>query len=207
MKRLDHLIVATPDLTATVEEFTTRFGVRPAEGGSHPGRGTRNALLALGPDTYLEILGPDPTQPPPARPRWAGLDGLPATRLATWIVKSEDLERDLEHARLAGEELGGVMTGARRRADGVELRWRMAGADAPRMDGILPFLIDWGTSPHPAATSPGGVRLISLKGEHPDAARARVVLEALGLDLLVADGPAPKLVARLATPRGEIELS
>ena len=207
MKRLDHLLYATPDLDATVEELARRWGVRPAPGGRHPGRGTRNALLSLGPDSYLEILGPDPGQPPPVKPRWIGIDGLAAARLATWVARSGDLERDLEHARLAGEELGEVGAGARRREDGVELRWRMAGADAPRMGGVIPFLIDWGGSPHPGASSPGGCQLLELRAEHPDAARARVVIEAMGLELTVLDGPAPRLVARLATPNGEIELS
>ena len=207
MKRFDHLLYATPDLDATVEELSRRFGIRPEAGGRHPGRGTRNALLSLGPDRYLEILGPDPEQPPPDRPRWMGLDGLPAARLATWVARSEDLERDLEHARLAGEELGAPAAGARRRADCVELRWRMAGADAPRMGGVIPFLIDWDGSPHPGATTPGGCGLLELHAEHPDAARARVVIEALGLELPVLEGPAPRLVARLDTPRGEITLS
>lgn len=207
MKRFDHLLYATPDLDATVADLGARFGIRPEFGGRHPGRGTRNALLSLGPDRYLEILGPDPEQPPPAHPRWMGLDGLPAARLATWVARSDDLERDLEHARLAGEELGPPAAGSRRRADGVELSWRMAGADAPRMGGVIPFLIDWNGSPHPGASTPGGCRLLEFHAEHPDAARARVVLEALGLEIPVLEGAAPRLVARLETPRGEVTLT
>ena len=207
MKRLDHLLYATPDLDATVADLGHRFGVRPEPGGRHPGRGTRNALLSLGPDRYLEILGPDPGEPPPAQPRWMGIDGLRAARLATRVARADELARDLEHARLAGEELGPPAPGARRRADGVELRWRMAGADAPRMGGVIPFLIDWNGSPHPGASSPGGCRLLELHAEHPDAARLKVIVEALGLVLPVLDGPAPRLVARLDTPRGVVELS
>lgn len=205
-KRLDHLLYATPDLDATVDDLVRRCGVRPAPGGSHPGRGTRNALLSLGPDSYLEILGPDPAQPPPARPRWMGIDGLPLARLATWVARSDDLAHDVERALLAGEDLGAITAGARRRADGVELRWRMAGPDAARMDGVIPFLIDWGESPHPGAASPPGCRLLEFRGEHPDAARARVVIEALGLELEMREGATPRLVARLATPNGEVVL-
>jgi len=207
MKRLDHLLYATPDLDATVEDLARRCGVRPAAGGRHPGRGTRNALLALGPATYLEILGPDPDQPPPAHPRWMGIDGLPAPRLATWVASSDDLERDVDRAVVAGEDLRPIADGARRRDDGVELHWRMAGPDASRMDGVIPFLIDWGESPHPARSSPDGCRLLAFHAEHPDAARARVVIEALGLELEVREGPAPRLVATLATPGGELVLS
>ena len=44
---LDHLVYATPDLDASVEELAERFGADPVPGGAHPGWGTRNALIGL----------------------------------------------------------------------------------------------------------------------------------------------------------------
>src|SRR5262249_11322359 len=60
VSRVDHLAYATPDLEKGVAEIERLLGVRATPGGQHPGRGTRNALVSLGPTSYLEIVGPDP---------------------------------------------------------------------------------------------------------------------------------------------------
>jgi hypothetical protein len=61
--RLDHLVLATPDLAATVADFTERTGIAPVAGGAHVGLGTRNYLVSLGGSRYLEIIGPTRSSP------------------------------------------------------------------------------------------------------------------------------------------------
>jgi hypothetical protein len=70
----------------------------------------------------------------------------------------------------------------------------------------VPFLIDWGTGPHPAATVPRGVLLAGLRAEHPEPGRVRRLLGAVGIGLPVEQGSSPALVATLATPLGQIEI-
>jgi hypothetical protein len=74
------------------------------------------------------------------------------------------------------------------------------------MNRLIPYFIDWGSSPHPSATAAKGVTLLSLRAEHPDAERVGQLLNVLGLDLAVTRGPKPALIATFDSPRGKVEL-
>ena len=76
MIEIDHLVIAAPDLEQGCAQVQEWFGVAPVFGGHHPGLGTRNALLGLSEDRYVEVLAPDPEQDAAhAAPSWlASLD-------------------------------------------------------------------------------------------------------------------------------------
>ena len=207
LARVDHLVYATPDLELGVNTLERLLGVRATPGGQHPGMGTRNALIALGPFTYLEIIGPDPDQPKPATPRRFGIDELTSPRLTTWVAKGKDLDAFLTRARRNGVMLGDVISGSRKRPDGVVLSWRYTDPSVVLADRLIPYVIDWGTSPHPAATAAPGVKLVALRAEHPDASRVQTMLTQLALDLPVRAGPTPALIATLESPKGRVELN
>ncbi|MCI0661179.1 MAG: VOC family protein [Acidobacteria bacterium] len=206
LPRIDHLVFATPDLNRGIDEIEKLLGVRASPGGRHPGRGTRNALLALGPASYLEIIGPDPDQAPPKTPPPFGIDSLRESRLVSWVAKSNDLEKLRQEAVRNGIQLGEVISGSRQRPDGVLLSWRYTNPQTVVADGIVPFFIDWGESPHPSRTAAGGLSLIGLSAEHPDAERAQKMLSQLGLDLTVKRGSKPALIAVITGPKGRVEL-
>jgi hypothetical protein len=206
LSRVDHLVYAVPNLTTGIEHVERILGVKSVAGGQHPGGGTRNALIGLGDETYLEIIGPDPEQPKPVRPRRFGIDNLKSPRLVTWAVKSTDLEATAQKAKTVGLDLGDIQSGSRRRPDGVLLAWRLTVSRTLTADGIVPFFIDWGKTQHPANSLPHSCKLIGLRAEHPNARVIEPGLSALGLNIRIDSGPATALIATIQTTHGPVEL-
>jgi hypothetical protein len=206
LAKVDHLVYATPDLELGIRSLEKLTGVRASAGGQHPGLGTRNALIALGPSTYLEIIGPDPEQPKPDGPRRFGIDDLKEPRLLTWVAKGTDLAPFVERAHANGVRLGDLISGSRKRTDGVVLSWRYTDPNVVLEDRLVPYFIDWGTSPHPAMTAAPGLSLRALRAEHPEPERLARIFQQLGLDLPVRRGARPSLIATIDSPKGRIEL-
>lgn len=202
---LDHLVYAVPDLREGVAGFAARTGVDPVAGGSHPG-GTANYLVGLGPGAYLEIIGPDPDRPG-ARPRAFGLKNLREPRLAAWAIRHGDLDETVRRARRHGYDPGEVQPLSRRTPGGLLLEWRLTRRDDPAEVRPVPFLIDWGGTPHPASSGLPQVALDSLTASHPDPDALRHDLAAVGARLDVTQGREPALSAVLTTPLGTITLN
>ena len=203
---LDHLVYGTPDVSTTINDLERAWGVRAVMGGKHP-NGTHNALLSLGGGSYLEIIGPDPDQAPdPKRPMSFGVDRLKTPRLLTWAIKAPGIAEWVKRARRAGYDPGDPQPLSRKRPDGVLLEWTLTRAPEPVGDGLVPFLIDWGATPHPAADSPMGCTFAWLRAEHPDPGSIKVWTRALGEELDVRSGPEAALIASIQTPNGRMEL-
>jgi hypothetical protein len=201
---IDHLIYADNDLDVAAATLRRHLGVEAGGGGQHPGRGTHNRLLALGPRTYLELIAPDPRQPAPATPRPYGVEGVTQGGLVGWAIAVEDIEAARAYARSHGFDPGPVVDGYRESATGTLMHWRVtANADAA---GPVPFLISWGDTRHPAADAPVGLGLSSLSVEHPRPTEIRTALAAMGADVEVRRAPRPALVAQIDGPRGDREL-
>ena len=123
---VDHLVLAAPDLDEGIAAVEALTGVRASYGGSHPGLGTRNALLSLGPQVYLEIIAPDPAQSTWQSPRPFRIDEIQAPTLVTWAAKCSDVEGLVELTLPGGESLGTAQAGNRKRPDGVTLSWGLS---------------------------------------------------------------------------------
>jgi hypothetical protein len=123
--RIDHLVYGTPDRAAATDDLEARFGVRAQPAGRHPGIGTHNPVLALGPRSYLEVIAPDPEQPQPCSPRPFGLDELTSARRVGWAVGCDDIDVAMSRARDAGYDPGDAIEMMRTRPTGTLLRWRL----------------------------------------------------------------------------------
>lgn len=200
---LDHIVYGAPDLTSGRDALEQCLGVRAGFGGKHSGRGTQNALLDLGGNSYLEIIAPDPEQSPRGPLPFGVRDDM-HPHLVGWAVRTQEIDSRARRSRAAGHDPGEVQTMQRRTPDGALLRWRLTRSTST--DFLAPFLIDWDDTPHPSRAAPAGCELIALRAEHPDPDLVARQLRALEVDLPVEQGPSPALTAVLNTPKGRIEL-
>ncbi|WP_306231940.1 VOC family protein [Agrococcus beijingensis] len=185
---LDHVVLAGPDLAAAIDDVALRTGARAVPSGRHPG-GTANALIAftVGGERrrqYLEVIGPD------AEAGFAAADiarfGIAQRRapgLASFAIAPDDLDASVDRARAAG--LGfEVAPLSRSTPDGRELAWRLG---LPEDETRPPFLIDWGSTAHPALDEIPTLELVAVRRLARDPAAESARLTALGIE--VGTGP------------------
>ena len=204
---LDHLVYAAPDLDAAVRR--PRGATRRSAGAravgiptrAHATRSSRSGRIPTSRSSRRIRTSRRRT-----RPLWLGVEGRAWPRLTAWACRAADLEALADRARQSRVRLGSVTEGSRRRADGTVLVWRFTDPHVVVAEGLVPFFIDWGRSPHPAASAPGGVTLSALRAEHPNPGDVAALLGGLELSLPVTKGPRPALIAVLETPNGLVEL-
>jgi len=207
LNKVDHLVLAVPDLELGINYIKETLGVQAKIGGQHRGKGTWNALIALGPGSYLEIIAPDPEQPIPATGRWMGVDHVKAPKLVHWAAKVHPIERYLNLAKEHKLQLGTVSSGSRTKMNGEVLSWMLTEPLSALNDCVTPFLIDWEDSDHPANNLPQECELVEYSAFHPDPISTKVKLSLLDIEMPIQLGPQPRLQAKIQCPKGLIILS
>ncbi len=200
---LDHVVVGATDLSLLVAWWKQQAGSSPIAGGSHPGAGTRNALIGVDDSTYVELLAFDPAQPDPDMPRPFGLDRLEpnSVQVCTFVLAVDDMEAALEAVRAAGLEPGEARSMSRTRTDGTELHWTLAIPPDQGMNGVLPSLIDWGAgTSNPGASLESVVNVAEIQLGLPDPEPLQTAFAGLGFDTTVAETPEPMLSVNFTTP-------
>jgi hypothetical protein len=208
---LDHFMLAAPDLEAATADFERRTGVKPSEGGRHPGQGSRNVLAALGGRCYLEIIGPDLAQ---ERTNNFGevLSRLAAPVLLKYAVQTSDIDATHKQAvalglwplASSGARASGPFAMSRAVPGGALLTWRLLLLGSDKYDGCVPFFIQWDSEPHPSQTAAAGCTLAKFWVEHPDAAGLAKVYSGLDVTVEVAASARPALRLTIDTPKGAV---
>ena len=201
---IDHLVWYNSDLAEGRRFFSERMDCQPLYGGEHPGGGTANAVMALGPETYLEILGRDPRQS--ANTLDAEVKNLSGSGLYHWAVGGVNLQRLAKRARLAGLEAGPLVPGGRVKPDGSWLGWTCWGLRDHGFGSLVPFCIDWRGNEHPAVSAPHGGKLASLEVHCPQPDELRRLFDVLDLAIVVKASETPSVVAVLESGKGLVEL-
>ncbi|MBI2246306.1 MAG: VOC family protein [Nocardioides sp.] len=139
--RLDHLsFAAGPDgLASTAQRIGRLLGRDFVDGGVHPRFGTRNMILPLAGNTYLEVvevLDHPASDKAPFGQAVRARSALGGGWLG-WVVAVDDIT--VVERRLGRE----AVVGSRHRPDGTELRWKQIGVNGLIADPQLPFFIEW----------------------------------------------------------------
>ena len=205
---LDHILLGANDLDHGTDWMEERSGVRAIFGGVHPGRGTRNALLSLGPRRYLEIIAPDPQQASATSGNDMAdrLRALEEPRLIGWAAHTNDLASLVQKTAAVGIAIENPRDGSRVRPDGKTLRWKSF-ALKKDFDGVLPFFIEWDhSSIHPSQDAPSGCTLQHFLIESPEVEDVRSVAGKLDLEVELKFAKTSALHARIIGKRGAFEI-
>lgn len=226
-ERIDHVIVAAPDLTALEAGFV-RLGFHVVGGGQHPHLGTRNRIILLD-QGYIELLAIADEQvvSPAIRARIASAPG--------WIgfaLQSADIVAEAAAMRARGADVRGPRPGKLVAPGGNTRSWQTVTVASDDLFGAaepIPFLIQHESTgaqhqrelaggnaiaPHPN----GALRLhaVSLAAANRDSSRAAFERAyglpvsgvahgdaLLGGDVLTLDLPASGESIILAQPLGD----
>jgi hypothetical protein len=201
--RLDHILLGVPDVDSAVDDFERVTGVRPVAGGEHPAFGTANALVSLSDGCYFEIFGPGPGVEGNNLGGQLAMQG--ERRLIAFALASSKLDVVAERVREGGFEAQGPIPGSRTTPDGDELDWQMLLIGGHDYGAFVPFLIDWGDSPHPATTSPTGISVERFEVHHPDAGvLGQIYRDLLGAEVETVHADHSMLDLVLDTPKGRV---
>jgi hypothetical protein len=149
MLAIDHVVLGVRDLDVAGERLFEAHGLASVPGGRHAHWGTANRIVPLG-DDYLELIAVVDADQAATTAFGRAMTELTADgdRWFSICLASDDVDPIAARLELP------VSQGARTRPDGVEVRWRGAGVEAPTRPLWLPFFITWETAAelHPART-------------------------------------------------------
>jgi len=210
---LDHVSFAAgpSGLAATTDDLGKALGANFLDGGAHPRFGTRNMILPLKNQQYLEVVdvldhpaadkapfGQAVRQRSEAGGGWMG-----------WVVAVDDIA-PVEH-RMGRH----AVPGNRRRPDGFNLEWQQIGVRGMAADPQLPFVTSWQIDPseHPSQMAETDLELTALEiaGDPQrvyDWLGEGVInaLETIKVEWVAPHGLPGIMAATFSTPAGDVRI-
>lgn len=120
----DHVIIAVRDLDVAARDYRD-LGFNVIYGGEHADGATHNALICFRDGTYIELIAPTGRDPLGDGPNFTHLlrkdEGF-----VGYALCANNLSKTAQEIRERGISVGDVLTGERRRKDGIQVRWKMA---------------------------------------------------------------------------------
>lgn len=211
--RLDHLsFAAGPDgLAATAQRLGELLGKEFTDGGIHPRFGTRNRILPLAENTYLEIvevLDHPASDKAPFGQAVRARSALGGGWLG-WVVAVDDIapvEQRLGRA---------AVDGSRHRPDGKALSWKQIGINGLISDPQLPFFVQW-LSPaedHPSngANADFSLACLEIAGDPHRVSEwlgetVEAPLEDVKVEWVAPHGTPGVIAAQFQTPNGLVRI-
>ena len=211
--RLDHLSYAAgPDgLASTAKRLGGLLGKEFADGGVHPRFGTRNMILPLADNTYLEIvevLDHPASDKAPFGQAVRARSALGGGWLG-WVVAVDDIP--IVEARLGRE----AANGNRYRPDGTELCWKQIGINGLIADPQLPFFVEWNipSELHPSygAGRDFSLACLEIAGDPQRVSEwlgetVEAPLEDVKVEWVAPHGTPGIIAAQIQTPQGLVRL-
>jgi Glyoxalase-like domain len=131
--RVDHVTVAGRDLSEMRAKFAAA-GIRTEYGGKHTNGLTEMAVASFADGSYLELIAAQDPKAGAAAHYWGKFIDDDAGPCA-WAIGVDDLDAEAKRLGVA------VKASGRKRADGVELRWRSASIGPEAQGTFFPFMI------------------------------------------------------------------
>ncbi len=162
--KIDHVLIAAADLDEAAARLQRR-GLASVPGGRHPGWGTANRIVPLGP-SYLELVTVVDAAEAAQSPFGRWVAGAGDGSILGWAVRTTRLD---DVARRLGLQ---VTPGSRATPDGRVLRWRTAGVAEAAAQPPVPFFIEWDAdTPFPGdaaarhGVAPNGIVRLEVQGD------------------------------------------
>lgn len=206
-RHIDHLVYCVHNMEEAINHFTKNYGITPTIGGKHIHKGTRNAIINLGHESYLEILTTDPENKTITKNRWMGIDHLTEPKITRWVLKSQNLEDDILAIKKVKPDLGTLDFGHRVTPAGKTLKWSMSiPLSSPEVE-LIPFLIDWSESDqHPTLGMEQSCELVKIELGHPRPEELKSCFQELGIGQQIEKSESVRFKATFKGPNGEFSL-